>query len=142
VPYVNVAKDGDLADGTKTVKIEDNSVALKSSSLMISTGDEGGTAGGGVVSSKIKGKMTWAVSSTDVKFEGKGVIRFMDTCLHNGNASNTGGQPQQGNPTDEDLNLNMMGMGRSMRDKHDKGRQRKLQKYNDKKRKKPGWVQK
>jgi hypothetical protein len=95
IPYVNVAMDSDLDKGTKKVKIEDNSVALKSSNLKTSSGDEPGTAGG-VVSSKNKGKLTWAVASNDVKFEGKGVVRFLDTCLHNGNTNNTGGQPNIG----------------------------------------------
>lgn len=96
IPYINVAMDSDLADGTKTVKIEGNMVAHQSANLSTSTGDEGGTAGGGIVSSKIKGKHTWPVYSTDVKFEGEGVIRFMETCLHNGNSSNTGSQPHLG----------------------------------------------
>lgn len=96
IPYVNVAMDADMADGTKDVKIEGNMTAHKPANLKMSSGDEGGTAGGGIVSSKIKGKMHWALCSTDVKFEGEGVIRFMDTCLHNGNADNDGGQPQMG----------------------------------------------
>ncbi|MCA9695885.1 MAG: hypothetical protein KC431_00050, partial [Myxococcales bacterium] len=41
------------------------------------------------VSSKTKGKLTWATSSSDVKFEGKGVVRFMDVTQHNGNSFNT-----------------------------------------------------
>lgn len=96
VPYVNVAQDGDLAKGTQSVSINGNPIALKDSNLSTSSGDEAGTAGGGLVSSKTKGKMTWASSSIDVKFEGKGVIRFLDICLHNGNTTNTGGQPTQG----------------------------------------------
>ena len=59
VPYVNIASDGDLAKGTKKTKIEGKSVALESSNLSTSMGDEPGTAGGGIVSSKTKGKMTW-----------------------------------------------------------------------------------
>ncbi|MFO0888046.1 MAG: DUF4150 domain-containing protein [Isosphaeraceae bacterium] len=96
IPYVNIAMDSDLADHTKNIKIEGKPVAIKSSNLKTSTGDEGGTAGGGIASSKIKGKLTWAVVSTDVKFEGEGVARFMDTCLHNGNGPNTGSQPHLG----------------------------------------------
>ncbi|HEY8506020.1 MAG TPA: PAAR-like domain-containing protein [Gemmataceae bacterium] len=96
VPYVNVAMDSDLAGGPKKVKVEGNMPAHMKANLRMSTGDEGGTAGGGVVSNKIKGKMTWVMGSMDVKFEGQGVIRFMDTCLHNGNAPNTGSQPHLG----------------------------------------------
>jgi hypothetical protein len=88
IPYVNIANDSDLADGTKDVKIEGNMVALKGANLAMSSGDEGGTAGGGIVSSKIKGKMTWMLYSMDVVFENQGVVRFMEPIMHNGNASN------------------------------------------------------
>jgi hypothetical protein len=98
IPYPNMAMDGDLADGAKTVTIEGNPPALENSNLMMSTGDEAGSAGGGIASSKIKGKLTWAVASLDVKFDGKGVVRFLDICMHNGNASNTGSQPNLGAP--------------------------------------------
>lgn len=89
VPYVNVALNSDLADGSKDVDIEGSSVALSDSNLKISSGDEAGSAGGGITSSKIKGKLTWGDSSPDVLFDGKGVIRFMDVTQHNGNSSNT-----------------------------------------------------
>jgi Domain of unknown function (DUF4150) len=89
IPYVNVASDGDLAKGTKKTQIEGKSVALESSNLGTSTGDEPGTAGGGIVSSKTKGKLTWGTASADVKFEGKGVVRFMDVTQHNGNSFNS-----------------------------------------------------
>ncbi|WP_075207295.1 DUF4150 domain-containing protein [Archangium violaceum] len=89
VPYVNMARDSDLSEASKTVELEGNPVALKSSALSTSTGDEAGTAGGGLISSKTKGKMTWGTYSLDVKFEGKGVVRFMDVTQHNGNTFNT-----------------------------------------------------
>lgn len=96
IPYVNMAMDSDLAKGAKNVKIEGKSVALESSNLSTSTGDEPGTAGGGLMSSKTKGKMTWATASADVKFEGKGVARFMDVTQHNGNSFNTAFQSMGG----------------------------------------------
>lgn len=96
VPYPNIAMTSDLAKGTKKVKIKSNSVAVKGSNLKTSSGDEGGTAGGGIISSKTKGKLTWTLCSTDVKFEGKGVIRFLDLRMHNGNMSNTAGGPNGG----------------------------------------------
>lgn len=89
IPYPNVAMDGDLAKGAKKVKIENNPVALASSNLSTSTGDEAGTAGGGIISSKTKGKLTFGSSSLDVIVEGKGVARFMDVTQHNGNTFNT-----------------------------------------------------
>jgi hypothetical protein len=89
IPYVNVARDGDLANGSTSVSIEGHPVALKDSNLSTSSGDEPGTAGGGLISSKTKGKMTWASASIDVKIEGQGVIRFLDATQHNGNTFNT-----------------------------------------------------
>ena len=88
-PYVNVAKSKDLTDGTKRTKIDGKPVAIDGAKISTSTGNEAGTAGGGLLSSKTKGKLTWATKSPNVKFEGKGVIRFMDTALHNGNTFNT-----------------------------------------------------
>jgi hypothetical protein len=67
--------------------------------LSTSTGDEAGSAGGGIISSKIKGKLIWATYSPDVKFEGKHVVRFLDICLHNGNQVNTGGNAATGKPS-------------------------------------------
>ncbi|QRK12466.1 DUF4150 domain-containing protein [Archangium violaceum] len=88
VPYVNVAQDSDLSEGSTSVFIEGNAIALKSSSLSTSTGDEPGTAGGGLISAKTKGKVTWSNYSIDVKIEGKGVVRFMDATQHNANTGN------------------------------------------------------
>lgn len=50
---------------------------------MMSTGDEAGTAGGGVVSNKIKGKAEFVNFSFDVLVEGKNVARALDLMLHN-----------------------------------------------------------
>ncbi|KYF77333.1 hypothetical protein BE20_55785 [Sorangium cellulosum] len=87
-PFVNTAQDAMLAKGSKQTSIAGNPVALASSELSTSTGDEPGAAGG-VISSKIKGKLTWGGSSMDVKVEGKGVARFLDPTLQNGNTFNT-----------------------------------------------------
>jgi hypothetical protein len=89
VPYVNVARDGDLVKGSTSVTLKGNPVALKDSNLSTSSGDEPGTAGGGLISSKTKGKMTWANASMDVKIEGKGVVRFLEPTQHNGNTFNS-----------------------------------------------------
>ncbi len=89
IPYVNVAKTSDLAKGTKKIKIEGNPGGNEGSNLATSMGDEAGTAGGGLLSSKTKGKLTWATKSANVKLEGKGAVRFMDVAQHNGNSFNT-----------------------------------------------------
>lgn len=94
VPYPNVAKSSDLARGTKSVTIEGNPAGIASSNIRTSSGDEAGTAGGGLISGKTRGNLKWLRFSLDVKFEGKGVVRFLDDGLHNGNAGNTYGKLQ------------------------------------------------
>src|SRR5262245_56705636 len=89
IPYVNIAMDSDITDGAETVKIEGNPVANLGAKISTSTGDEAGSAGGGIISSKIKGTVTWKMGSLDVKAEGKSVVRFLDQDFHNGNACNT-----------------------------------------------------
>lgn len=89
IPYVNVAMDSNITDGAESVKIEGNPVANLGAKISTSTGDEPGSAGGGIVSSKIKGAVTWKMGSLDVKAEGKSVVRFLDTAFHNGNSFNT-----------------------------------------------------
>jgi hypothetical protein len=83
IPYPNIAKSSDTAKGTKKVKCDGNPVCVKDSNFSMSTGDEAGSAGGGMVSSKIKGKAEFVNFSFDVKFEGKNVARALDLMLHN-----------------------------------------------------------
>ena len=83
IPYPNIAKSSDTAKGTKKVKCDGNSVCVKDSNFSMSTGDEAGSAGGGVASNKIKGKAEFVNYSFDVKFEGKGIARAFDLMLHN-----------------------------------------------------------
>jgi hypothetical protein len=83
IPYPNIAKSSDTAAGAATVKSDGNPTCVKDSNFAMSTGDEAGTAGGGVASNKIKGKAEFVNVSFDVKFEGKGVARAFDPMLHN-----------------------------------------------------------
>ncbi|OJH37738.1 DUF4150 domain-containing protein [Cystobacter ferrugineus] len=83
IPYPNVAKSSDTAKGTKKVTVEGNPLCVKDSNFSTSTGDEAGTAGGGVVSSKTKGKAEFVNFSFDVQVEGKNVARALDLMLHN-----------------------------------------------------------
>jgi hypothetical protein len=83
IPYPNIAQSSDTADGSKTVKMDGNPVCLKDSNFSMSTGDEAGSAGGGVASGKIKGKAEFVNFSFDVKVEGKNVARALDPMLHN-----------------------------------------------------------
>lgn len=83
IPYPNIAMSSDTAQGAGTVKCDGNPACVKDSNFKMSTGDEAGSAGGGVVSSKIKGKAEFVNFSFDVKFEGKNVPRALDLMLHN-----------------------------------------------------------
>jgi hypothetical protein len=82
IPYPNIAKSSDTAQGTKKVKCDGESTCVKDSNFSMSTGDEAGSIGG-MVSSKIKGKAEFVNFSFDVKFEGKNVARAFDLMLHN-----------------------------------------------------------
>jgi hypothetical protein len=83
IPYPNIAQSSDTAKGSKKVKCDGNPICLKDSNFRMSTGDEAGSAGGGVASNKIKGKAEFVNFSFDVKFEGKNVARAFDLMLHN-----------------------------------------------------------
>jgi hypothetical protein len=67
----------------KKLTCDGNPICLKDSNFSMSTGDEAGSAGGGVVSNKIKGKAEFVNFSFDVKVEGKNVARAFDLMLHN-----------------------------------------------------------
>lgn len=83
IPYPNIANSADTAKGSKKVKCDGNPICLKDSNFSMSTGDEAGSAGGGVASNKIKGKAEFVNFSFDVKVEGKNVARAFDIMLHN-----------------------------------------------------------
>jgi uncharacterized Zn-binding protein involved in type VI secretion len=84
IPYVNTLSASDLAKGSKRVKIEGEPTALENASeVSTSTGDEGGTQGGNVVTHKTKGKGHFLLWSFTVLVEGKGVARHGDTMGQN-----------------------------------------------------------
>src|SRR5262249_35886105 len=89
IPYPNLAFSKDLVKGSTTVTADGQPIALKDSEFVTSTGDEGGTAGGGVASGVIKGKAKFVNYSMDVLVEGQNVPRLADPMTLNGNAPNT-----------------------------------------------------
>ena len=100
IPYPNVAQSSDTAKGTKNVSVKGNPVCVKDSNFSTSTGDEAGTAGGGVASSKTKGKAEFINFSFDVMVEGKSVPRLGDMMVQNkGGAPNTAPMPEVQPPT-------------------------------------------
>jgi hypothetical protein len=82
IPYPNIAKSSDTAQGAKKVNCDGNPVCVKDSNFMMSTGDEAGSLLG-VASNKIKGKAEFVNFSFDVQVEGKNVPRAFDLMLHN-----------------------------------------------------------
>ncbi len=83
IPYPNTAMSSDADQTAKKVKCDGQPVCIADSNFKMSTGDEAGSAGGGVASSKNKGKAEFVNYSFDVKIEGKGVPRALDLMLHN-----------------------------------------------------------
>lgn len=83
IPYPNIAMSSDSAKTAKSVLVQGNEICVKDSNFKTSTGDEAGTAGGGVASSKTKGKAEFVNFSFDVQVEGKNVPRALDLMLHN-----------------------------------------------------------
>jgi uncharacterized Zn-binding protein involved in type VI secretion len=83
IPYPNIAMSSDTADGSSTVKMDGNPIMIQGSNFSTSTGDEAGSAGGGVASNTTKGKAEFIMYSFDVKVDGKSVPRLGDTMLQN-----------------------------------------------------------
>lgn len=82
IPYPNIARSAKTAKGSKKVKADGQSMCLKTSNFSSSNGDEPGVAKG-VVSSKVRDKAEFVMTSMDVKVEGKGVARAFDLMYHN-----------------------------------------------------------
>ena len=95
VPYTNVAMSRDAAMGSRDVKMDGNPIMLQGSTFARSTGDEAGSAGGGVSSSCIQGKAEFVSFSFDVLVEGKPVPRLGDLMVQNkGGSPNTPPMPE------------------------------------------------
>ncbi len=85
IPYpIIVSMSSDLKKGTKTVKVDGKKMAaVKGSEFSRCTGDEPGTAGGGVKSSTNMKEATWILYSFDVKLDGKNACRLSDKMMMN-----------------------------------------------------------
>lgn len=83
IPYPNIGKAADTDKGPKSVTVDGEMPMVKGAIYTVSSGDEAGTAGGGVVSGKTKGECEFMMYSFDVKFEGKNVCRLADPLFHN-----------------------------------------------------------
>ena len=83
IPYPNIGMSSDTSKGPKKVKTDKKMPMTKGAKYSMTTGDEAGSAGGGVISSKIKGEAEFMLYSFDVKFEGKNVCRLGDPMFQN-----------------------------------------------------------
>jgi hypothetical protein len=100
IPYPNIAMSSDTDQGSQSVTMDGNPIMLKGSVFKTSTGDEAGSAGGGVVSNTTKGKAEFVNYSFDVMVEGKNVPRLADLMLQNKMSSpNTPPFPEMQPPT-------------------------------------------
>jgi hypothetical protein len=98
IPYPNIAQlDQVQPDGkSTTLKAGGQYVLLEGAEVSTSMGDEAG-ASGGVKSGGIKGPCKITQGSKTVKYNGKGIVRFMDPTQQNdGNAV---GMVLSANPT-------------------------------------------
>jgi hypothetical protein len=83
IPYPNIAKSADLANGTTTIHADSgNMCANYGSEFAVSLGDAPGSLGGVTSGTFIK-EATWITYSFDVKLEGKGACRLTDKMFHN-----------------------------------------------------------
>jgi Domain of unknown function (DUF4150) len=96
VPYPNTGFASDTTEGSRTVQISGQEVALKNKSYFKqSTGDEAGCATKkGLITSTNRGKVYFVAWSSDVKFEGENAVRHLDMTTHN----HASPQPNDGAP--------------------------------------------
>lgn len=95
IPYPNIAMLTQAKGDTLSskVKVMGKKVATVATEISMSSGDEPGTAGGGVVSSKFKGPAKFKKGSSKVKVEGNQVVHHTSMIGQNGvsNANNPAG---------------------------------------------------
>src|SRR5215467_2761422 len=72
MPYPNIAMYSD-ASGSSKVTVLNKETLRKGDTFRMSSGDEGGTAGGSVISNKIKGRANIKQGYSGVKVQGKDI---------------------------------------------------------------------
>ena len=91
IPYPNLAQMN-AADGvTSKVLFEKKEVVVESSAIPNSSGDEAGTAGGGVKSATQMAQVAFKKYSSKVFAEGKKVVFHTAMAAHNGTNANAVG---------------------------------------------------
>lgn len=89
VPYPNIAMLTQAKGSTlsKKVKILNKKTATTKTEISMSSGDEAGCAGGGVVCSKFKGPAKFKKGSSKVKVEGSPIVHLTSMIGMNGVAN-------------------------------------------------------
>lgn len=102
-PFPNVAKLTQIKGGTasKKVLILNKKTATTKTEISMSSGDEAGTAGGGVVSNRFKGPAKFKKGSSKVKVEGSPIVHHTSIIGQNGvgNANHPVGVQMGGSQT-------------------------------------------
>jgi uncharacterized Zn-binding protein involved in type VI secretion len=90
IPYPNFAMMNQIDGSTASSKVKtvNMKTAYKGTKTTMTTGDEGGTAGGGVKSNKIKGPCEIKQGSSKVKIEGKPAATVTKMTGHNDSPNN------------------------------------------------------
>jgi hypothetical protein len=89
IPYPNIGMPMQANSGISTkTKIGGKECILQNTKIPMSSGDEAGTAGGGVVSNKFKGEVVYKKGSGKVKVEGKALCHLTSMTGHNGSNAN------------------------------------------------------
>jgi hypothetical protein len=89
MPYPNIAMLTQASGGTCSAKVKfsGKKAVVKGTEITMSSGDEPGSAGGGVVSNKIKGPAQFKKGSSKVKAEGKEVCHVTSMVGQNGGSN-------------------------------------------------------
>ena len=83
IPYPNIGMASNTTSGPTKVKTDGQMPMVKGAKYAMTSGDEAGNAGGGVVSNSFTGEAEFMMYSFDVKFEGKNVCRLGDPMFQN-----------------------------------------------------------
>ena len=89
IPYPNIAMLTQIKGSTasKKVKILNKKTATTKTEISMSSGDEAGSAGGGVVSNKFKGSAKFKKGSSKVKVEGSPIVHLTSMVGQNGGSN-------------------------------------------------------
>ena len=89
IPYPNIAQGTQAKGGSccPKAKAKGKKVCTVKTEISLSSGDEAGSAGGGMISSKMKGPAEYKMGSSKVKFKGKKAAHLLSMVGLNGKAN-------------------------------------------------------